>query len=67
MAEEPSTEFERGVRDFMKVVKGHVHDIESIGNFKGFCLEFLTERPHTPQRNTQKAKSRILMKLRWVY
>ena len=38
---EPSTEFERGVRDFMKVVKGHVHDIESIGNFKGFCLEFL--------------------------
>ena len=27
MAEEPSTEFERGVRDFMKVVKGHVHDI----------------------------------------
>ena len=27
----------------------------------------LTERPHTPQRNTQKAKSRILMKLGWVY
>lgn len=27
MAKEPSTEFERGVRDFMKVVKGHVHDI----------------------------------------
>ena len=27
MAKGPSTEFERGVRDFMKVVKGYVHDI----------------------------------------